>query len=105
MRSVRRSRCPRTRGGPPRGCLAILAAYWALFPGMPALADNTISTIERVKGSVVAIGTFQQTRAPAFQFRATGFAVGDGSLIATNAHALPGTLDREHRDTLVWWFT
>jgi serine protease Do len=93
MRSVGPSRCPAARGAPPRGRVAILAAYCALFPGMPALADNTISTIERVKGSVVAIGTFQQTRAPAFQFRATGFAVGDGSLIATNAHALPATLD------------
>jgi serine protease Do len=101
MRSVGPSRCPAARGAPPRGRVAILAAYCALFPGMPALADNTISTIERVKGSVVAIGTFQQTRAPAFQFRATGFAVGDGSLIATNAHALPVTLDSEHRETLV----
>jgi S1-C subfamily serine protease len=79
----------------------ILAALWALAPSLPALADNTVSTIERVKGSVVAVGTFQRTRAPAFQFRATGFAVGDGSLIATNAHALPVTLDSEHRETLV----
>ena len=100
-RSVPRPRCPVARGVSPRGCLAILAAYWTLFPGMPALADNTISTIERVKGSVVAVGTFERTRTPAFQFRATGFAVGDGSLIATNAHALPATLDSEHRETLV----
>src|ERR1700692_294829 len=98
MRSVRPSRCPAARGALPR--LALLAAYCALFPGMPALADNTISTIERVKGSVVAVGTFERTRTPAFQFRATGFAVGDGSLIATNAHALPATLDSEHRETL-----
>ena len=86
---------------PPSGYLVILAAVWALFPSLPALADNAISTIERVKGSVVAIGTFERTRAPAFQFRATGFAVGDGSLIATNAHALPITLDSERRETLV----
>jgi serine protease Do len=79
----------------------ILAALWALASGLPALADNTISTIERVKGSVVAVGTFERTRAPAFQFRATGFAVGDGSLIVTNAHALPVTLDSEYRETLV----
>ena len=64
-------------------------------------ADNAIGTIERVKGSVVAIGTFERTRAPPFQFRATGFAVGDGTLIVTNAHALPGTLDSEHREALV----
>lgn len=73
----------------------------ALVMSPQSLADSTVDTIARVKGSVVAIGTFEQTRAPAFQFRATGFAVGDGSLIATNAHALPAMLDREHRETLV----
>jgi S1-C subfamily serine protease len=65
-----------------------------------ALADSTIEMIERTKGSVVAIGTFERTRSPAFRFMATGFAVGDGSLIATNAHALPVALDKEHRETL-----
>jgi serine protease Do len=85
----------------PRRYLLVLAAISALCLSVPVLADNTISTIARVKGSVVAVGTFERTRVPAFQFRATGFAVGDGSLIATNAHALPATLDSEHRETLV----
>lgn len=78
-----------------------LAAFWTLLLSPAALADNAVSTIERVKGSVVAIGTFERTRAPPFQFRATGFAVGDGSLIATNAHVLPAVLDSERRETLV----
>lgn len=78
----------------------LLPALLALAANPPALADNTVSTIERVKGSVVAVGTFARTRVPAFQFRATGFAVGDGSLIATNVHALPATLDSEQRETL-----
>jgi S1-C subfamily serine protease len=46
-----------------------------------------------VKPSVVAVGTFQKTRSPAFQFMGTGFAVGDGSIIATNAHVVPAALD------------
>ena len=100
MRSVGPSRCRAARGAALRGPFVMLAAVWALSLGLPALADNTIRTIERVKASVVAVGTFEQTRTPAFQFRATGFAVGDGSLIATNAHALPATLDSEHRETL-----
>jgi serine protease Do len=83
-----------------RSKLAIVAAVLVLSQSFPALADNTINTIERVKASVVAVGTFLRTRVPAFQFRATGFAVGDGSLIATNAHALPITLDSEHREVL-----
>lgn len=74
--------------------------WLALAASQPAAADNAVSTIERVKGSIVAVGTSQPTRAPAFQFRATGFAVGDGSLIATNAHALPATLDSERREML-----
>ena len=45
--------------------------------------------IERVRRSVVAVGTFQSTRSPQFVFRGTGFAVDDGTLIATNAHVLP----------------
>jgi S1-C subfamily serine protease len=79
----------------------MLATSLALLFTAPIRADNAIVTIERVKGSVVAVGTFERTRVPAFQFRATGFAVGDGSLIATNAHALPATLDSERRETLV----
>ena len=53
---------------------------------MPAL-------IARVKTSIVAIGTYEKTRSPPFQFFGTGFAVGDGSLIVTNAHVLPPVLD------------
>ena len=81
-------------------CFCAVVTTALLLASRAASADNTINTIERVKASVVAVGTFERTRVPAFQFRATGFAVGDGSLIATNAHALPGTLDSERRETL-----
>lgn len=66
---------------------------------LPALAQPP-DTIARVKASVVAVGTVQKLRSPQFQFLGTGFAVGDGSLIATNAHVLPGLLDPERRQTL-----
>ena len=56
--------------------------------------------IERVKPSVVVVGTHFPTRSPAFGFRGTGFVVGDGTLVATNAHVLPATLDAEKRETL-----
>jgi S1-C subfamily serine protease len=89
----------KTAGG--RGCRVLPAVLWTLLLSPAALADNAVSTIERVKGSVVAIGTLERTRVPPFQFRATGFAVGDGLLIATNAHVLPAVLDSERRETLV----
>ena len=63
-----------------------------LSSALPAYADRA-ATIERVKGSVVAVGTFVRTRSPQFQFLGTGFAVGDGTLIVTNAHVLPAILD------------
>jgi len=44
--------------------------------------------IARVKASVVAVGTVQKLRSPQFQFLGTGFAVADGTLVATNAHVI-----------------
>ena len=61
---------------------------------MPSPADaQAKETIERVKPSIVAIGTFQTTRVPQFRFLGTGFAVGDGTLAATNAHVISATLE------------
>ncbi|HVE51671.1 MAG TPA: serine protease [Casimicrobiaceae bacterium] len=61
---------------------------------------NVEDTIAKVKGSVVAVGTFERTRNPSFQFMGTGFAVGDGTLIATNDHVLPATLDSAKREEI-----
>jgi S1-C subfamily serine protease len=65
-------------------------------PARAALAD----AIERVKPSIVAVGTFQKTRSPPFVFKGTGFAVGDGRLIATAAHAVPDVLQTEPAETM-----
>lgn len=71
----------------------------ALLAAASAQADNA-SAIARVKGSVVAVGTTQPLRNPAFRFLGTGFAVGDGSYIATNAHVIPALLGAEAKETL-----
>jgi|SRR5438128_1558666 len=83
-----------------RYLVGLAAVLGVVLAAIGETAADTFSTIERVKASVVAVGTFQRTRAPAFQFLATGFAVGDGSLIATNAHVLPPLLDSERRESL-----
>jgi S1-C subfamily serine protease len=70
-----------------------------LPPALPAHADR-MATIDRVKGSVVAVGTFVRTRSPQFQFLGTGFAVGDGTLIVTNAHVLPAMIDPAKMEVL-----
>ena len=89
--------------GRPRGCSAVAAAALAaaLFAGTPpAGAQQVPATIERVKASVVGVGTFQQTRTPPFRFLGTGFAVGNGSTIVTNAHVLPQKLDGDQGETI-----
>jgi S1-C subfamily serine protease len=70
-----------------------------LLASSHAHADRS-ATIERVKASVVAVGTLERARAPAFQFRGTGFAIGDGGLIVTNAHVVSGELDAVKIETL-----
>jgi len=77
---------------------ALLLPAW-LLAGL-AWSDNPVATIERVKGSIVAIGTFERTRTPPFQFKGTGFAVGDGTIIVTNSHVLSGALDPARLETL-----
>lgn len=50
-------------------------------------------TIEKVKQSIVAVGTFKQTNSPPFMLRGTGFVVGNGSQVATNSHVVPESTD------------
>lgn len=65
-------------------CLAGLVLMFA-NPAGAALPDSIL----RMKPSVVLVGTFKSTDNPRFQLRGTGFLVGDGHFVATNAHVLP----------------
>jgi S1-C subfamily serine protease len=68
---------------------------------LPAGAQSPVEdTIARVKGSIVAIGTFERTRSPPFRFLGTGFAVGDGTLVETNAHVVPSSTDGAKREDI-----
>jgi serine protease Do len=78
--------------------LALALPLWLLAGS--AIGQDATATIERVKGSIVAVGTFERTRTPPFEFRGTGFAVGDGTLVVTNAHVLPGVLDTTRLEQL-----
>jgi S1-C subfamily serine protease len=92
-------RRPVCESGWRRGHALVLFLALLLTAAKPVWG-GAIETIERVKGSVVAVGTFERTRSPQFQFLGTGFAVEDGSLIVTNAHVLPRLLDPAQRETL-----
>ena len=83
--------------------LARIATAWMLTlvgGNLPAHAGLP-ETIDGLKPSIVAVGTFQKTRSPAFVFRGTGFAVEDGTLIATAAHVVPETLQTDKFETMM----
>jgi S1-C subfamily serine protease len=69
-------------------------AVAGLLAGL-ALTAGAHPVIERNEASVVAVGTLTRTRVPPFKFLGTGFAVGDGRLIATDAHVVAGALESD----------
>lgn len=86
-------RCPRLRKG------LIFTMLAAVAP--PVWASGLADTIGTVKASVVGVGTFQPTRAPAAQLRGTGFALVDGSHVLTNAHVVSETLNIERNEQYI----
>ncbi len=79
--------------------LALVAILTLNGFGQSAIAGLP-ETIERVKPSLVVVGTMKKTRSPAFKPIGTGFIVGDGTLVATNAHVAPVVTDPEEAETL-----
>ena len=65
--------------------LAPFAAFIFCHTARAELAD----TIARIKPSIVVVGTYKKTNSPQFALRGTGFVVGNGNQIATNAHVIP----------------
>jgi S1-C subfamily serine protease len=89
-----------------RATIFFLRHVWviAVLSGAPATRAIAAlpDTVQRIKPSVVVVGTYQRTRSPAFVFMGTGFAVGDGTLVATNAHVkLRQPLNTEQFEMLV----
>jgi S1-C subfamily serine protease len=81
------------KSGLRRRALALSSALAALLVLVPAQADSLVRTIAAVKPSVVGVGSFLKTRSPSVMFSGTGFVVGDGLSIITNAHVVPDKLD------------
>lgn len=62
---------------------------------------DLVRTIERIKPSVVGVGTFQKMRSPSVNFLGTGFVVDDGQHIITNAHVIPDSMDVTRNESLI----
>lgn len=75
--------------------LGVLASL-SVRAGLPEVIDAA-------RPSVVAVGTYDALKSPRFTFRGTGFVVGQGDRVVTNAHVLPkaGDPDVESRLAVV----
>jgi S1-C subfamily serine protease len=84
-----------------RRCLPILGLAALGFAASALAADPLPELIDKIKPSVVAVGFFKETNSPRFTFRGTGFVVGDGNLLITNAHVVERLADSSQDGNLV----
>jgi S1-C subfamily serine protease len=61
----------------------------------PFVYADLADTIERIKPSIVVVGTYKKTNSPQFVLRGTGFVVGNGNIVATNAHVVPDSAESD----------
>jgi serine protease Do len=71
----------------------------------PLWAASLPDVIDRIRPSIVGVGTVYPPRQPnrkgdPVAYRGTGFVVGNGRQIITNAHVIPENLDVDHNQSL-----
>ncbi len=77
----------------------IALAWWG--GALPATAETSLpDLIERIKPSIVGVGTLERTRRPPGKLLGTGFVVLDGRHVITNLHVLPRELDARRHESL-----
>jgi len=74
--------------------------FLCLVSATSVLAGGLPETIEKVRPSVVAVGTYQPSGRPRHQFKGTGFVVGNGHLVVTNFHVVAADLDKASQEQL-----
>ena len=71
----------------------------------PTMAASLPDVIDKIRPSVVGVGTVYPARQPnrkgdPVAYRGTGFVVGNGRQVITNAHVIPEKLDVDHNQSL-----
>jgi S1-C subfamily serine protease len=74
-----------------KSCFIILFLAALVLSG--AVKAEFVDIVAKIKPSVVGIGIHTPTSRPKNILRGTGFVIGDGRYVITNAHVLPTTLD------------
>ena len=86
-------------------CFYIGIAVFFISLSPIASSENALAEILiKVKPSVVVVGTFMPTRNPNAVFLGTGFAVGDGKTVITNAHVVKNDLDATHLERMAIFY-
>lgn len=80
--------------------------YLFLVSNVYARANETNlpDILQRIKPSVVAVGTFMPSRSPAALFLGTGFVIGNGQQVITNHHVITKELDSAHLEKLAIFY-
>lgn len=81
----------------------VTAPVWRLIPVLAVIcltlsvgrvrAVELTELISRIKPSIAMVGVYQPVGNPKFVLRGTGFVVGDGLFVATNAHVVAEVVD------------
>jgi S1-C subfamily serine protease len=66
-----------------------------------AAADPLPDIIDRIRPSIVGVGTYEATRRPPSALQGSGFAVGDGKLVATSLHVVQAPRNDARKERLV----
>ncbi|CAA9892288.1 Serine protease [Candidatus Methylobacter favarea] len=83
----------------------LLLGLITIYSVQTSYADPILANIiEKIKPSIVAIGTFMPKRNPRAVFLGTGFAAGKGNIVVTNAHVIPSKLDYEHLEQIAVFY-
>jgi S1-C subfamily serine protease len=82
------------------GLYSIVGLFVALGHTLAGETAGLSDTVAKIKPSIVAIGSVEKTRRPPSIFRGTGFVIGDGLHVATNAHAILEKLNQDKNEVL-----
>jgi S1-C subfamily serine protease len=81
--------------------LSLVIVFACLWLAVHSASANSLpDTIDQVRQSVVAVGSYHPSGSPRQIFRGTGFVIDNGHLVVTNHHVLPGDLNADKKEAL-----
>ncbi|MDB1123703.1 S1 family peptidase [Vibrio algarum] len=82
----------------------MLKFRWLIFVTIVAVSKTTFAnlpeTIKTVQPSIVGVGLYGKLNRPSARFLGTGFVVGNGQYVATNAHVIPELVPSDKKQNL-----